>query len=217
MSLDKDLAQLREASAARIPEPARKVMEQARNELAASGFAERVPKPGTKAPTFRLPDAAGKEIDLGALLEKGPVVVSFYRGGWCPYCNLQLKALQAHLPEIEALGASLVAVTPETPDGTMTTIETHKLGFEVLSDAGNEVARAYGLVFEVAGDLRALYGKMGIDLEQKNGDDRWELPVPGTFVLSKSGDVVEAYVNPDHRYRLDPEKIVTALKDLRAR
>jgi peroxiredoxin len=216
MSLDDELAKAREASKERIPEPVRVVMAKARDDLKASGIAGRALKPGAKAPTFRLPNAAGRQVDLAALLEKGPVVISFYRGGWCPYCNLELKALQDRLPEIEALGASLVAVTPEQPDGTKATVEKLDLGFEVLSDAGNAAARDYGLVFEITGDMRAVYDKMGLDLAQKNGDDSWELPVPGTFVLSKSGDVVEAYADPDHRYRLDPEKVVAALKDLSA-
>lgn len=216
MSLTEQLEKAREASKTRIPEPALNVLRQAIKDLADTGIADNTVKAPQTAPKFALKNATGETVDLDALLDKGPVVISFYRGGWCPYCNFELKALQEKLPEIQDLGASLIAVTPEQPDRSLSTKEKNALDFDILTDEGNKVARDYGLVFQVPGDVRELYLKMGIDLEKSNGDSSWELPVPGTFVLNKNGGVVTGFVDPDYRYRVEPEKIVETLRGLQA-
>lgn len=214
MSLTEDLAKAREASNARIPEENRKVLQGAIKDLKNSGIVDLALRKGDPAPDIELPNAVGATVDVAAMLERGPVVVTFYRGGWCPYCNLELKALQARLPEIHDLGAELVAISPETPDNALTTREKNELGFEVLSDAHNEVALAFGLVFELPAEVKPLYAKMGIDLPSQNGDGSYELPVTATYIIASDGTVAAAHVDPDYRYRLDPEDVIATLKKL---
>jgi peroxiredoxin len=182
--------------------------------LARSSYGSASPKVGSKAPGFSLPDARGGEVTLAELLARGPVVVTFYRGGWCPFCNLQLRAYQAALPEIQALGATLVAISPQTPDNSLSTAEKAELTFHVLSDAHNEVARAYGLVFKLSDGLQALQRMFGNEPPKFNGDDSWELPVPGTFVLDRGGVVRLAGVDPDYTERVEPSAILAALRGL---
>jgi len=118
------------------------------------------------------------------------------------------------MPDITAAGASLVAITPEIPDQSLSTVEKHELTFEVLSDRGNEVAAQFGLVFQLPADLRAVYAGVGIDLPTTQGNDHFELPIPGTFVMDQHGTVVTAFVNPDYTKRLEPSEIVEALRAL---
>ena len=171
--------------------------------IAASGLHK-----GALAPDFTLPNVAGRPVTLSALLARGPVVLTFYRGEWCPYCNLQLRAYQAILPQIRDLGASLVAVSPQTPDNSLTTAEQKSLTYSVLSDVGNEVARRYGLVFSLSEALRAV----SADLPAYNGDASWELPMPGTFVIAPDGTVRLAFVDADWTRRLEPAAILDALR-----
>jgi peroxiredoxin len=179
-----------------------------------SGVGAQAVKEGERAPDFALPDATGGKVQLADLLQRGPVVVTFYRGEWCPYCNLTLRAYLAVLPEITALGATLVAVSPQTPDNSLTTAEKKGLTFPVLSDVGNRVARQYGLVFALSAAARPFYTAIGSDLPAYNGDASWELPVPGTFVIASDGTVRLAFVDPDYTHRLEPAAIVAALRDL---
>lgn len=217
MKLTKILERTRETGEASIPAETKKVMASALEQLAASGIAEQAPREGSASPTFSLPNAEGKTVDIGAMVEQGPVVVSFYRGGWCPYCNLELRALQERLPEIEALGAKLVAVTPETPDNSMTTKQKNEVAFEVLSDTGNKVAREFGLVFRLPDALNDVYvNQFGVDVEAANGDQTHELPIPATFVIGKGDEIIKAYVEPDHGKRLDPDDIVESLRSAKA-
>jgi peroxiredoxin len=149
------------------------------------------------------------------LLAQGPVVLSFYRGGWCPYCNLEFKALNDVLPEIHALGARLVGVCPELPDHSLSTAERHQLQFEVLSDIGNNIAREYGIVMQVPASMRPLYLQWGLDVPTVNGDETWELPIPATYVIDSDGRIATAYVNKDYTQRMEPEAIIEALKELK--
>ena len=178
--------------------------------LARSGIAVSGLREGTLAPDFTLPDVHGRAVTLSALLGQGPVVLTFYRGEWCPYCNLQLRAYEAILPQIRELGASLVAVSPQTPDYSLTTTEQKGLTFPVLSDAGNEVAHRYGLVYSVSEKLRAV----SPDLSAYNGDDSWELPMPGTFVIAPDGTVRVAFFDADWTRRLEPAALLDALRAL---
>jgi len=182
--------------------------------LHASSIAENAINTGDSVPDFELPNARGGTVRLYQALGKGPVVLSFYRGGWCPFCNLELQALQARLPEIQALGASLIAISPETPDHSLSTAEKHGLGFEVLSDVGNSTARTFGLVFTMYEEMRPLYLKWGLDVPACNGDDSWELPVPATYVIDTGGTVRAAHVDKDYTRRMEPEQVVTALRKL---
>lgn len=216
MSLKDDLVNFSKSAAERIPAEIRKAFADGIAKLKAAGVGRGAPKPGDKAPDFALPDATGKTVSFQELRGDGPVVLSFYRGEWCPYCNLELRALQTALPEIEALGAQVVAVSPQTPDHSLSATEKNDLTFKVLSDAGNRVARAYGLVFKLSEELRPIYQKFGIDLPAYNGDDSFELPVPATFVIGRDGRVLHAHVDADYTTRLDPEDIVAVLRQAKA-
>jgi len=169
---------------------------------------------GEIVPNFTLPDATGEAVTLHNKLNEGPVVLSFYRGGWCPFCNLELQALQALLPEIRALGASLIGISPETPDNSMTTVEKHRLEFDVLSDIGNKTARDYGLIFTVYEEMRPLYLKWGLDVPAHNGDDSWELPVPATYVIDTNSVARAAHIDKDYTKRMEPEEVLTVLRSL---
>ncbi len=217
MSLTHDLAHLAAQNRSALPEDLRTVMEQARLNLTRSGAFDRSLQPGNPIPSFVLPNAIGKLVDIQSLLNKGAVVISFYRGRWCPYCSLELLALQQALPEIQACGASLVAISPQTPDHSLETAEAHTLKFEVLSDVGNQVARKFGLVFSVPESVRPIYEKFGIDLQAANGTETFELPLPATYIVKASGTIAHAFVNSDYTQRLDPKDIVKVLKRLQSR
>jgi peroxiredoxin len=184
------------------------------DELAASGAAERAVAKGDVAPDFTLPNARGAQVTLSKLLATGPVVLTFYRGGWCPYCNLQLRAYQRALPEMRALGATLVAVSPEAPDKSLSTAEKNALEFEVLSDVKGEAGRAYRLFFDLSDELKTLYSAGGNDLSKWNADGEWHLPMPATYVIGTDGRVALAFVDPEYRARLEPAEIVAALRSL---
>ncbi|MBH0080390.1 peroxiredoxin-like family protein [Pseudoalteromonas sp. NZS11] len=167
------------------------------------------------APSFELPNQHGQSVQLTELLAKGPVVVTFYRGSWCPYCNLQLKALQARLPEIHALGAQLVAISPQVPDGSLSDDEISKMDFLVLSDQNADVAASYGVAWQVPTFLlEHMRVDRGLDLESVNNGNSSVLPIPATFVLDKQGKVTWRYVDVDYRTRSEPEDIINALKNL---
>jgi peroxiredoxin len=184
-------------------------------ELRASFALERAIRTGGQAPDFTLPDPRGRQVSLGTLLEAGPAVVTFYRGGWCPYCNMQLRAYQAILAEITALGAQLVAISPQLPDGSLSIAEANELTFAVLSDVGNRVARSFGLVWSLPEELRTALRSNNKALPGINGDDSWELPVPATYVVGRDGRVALVAIDVDYRNRLEPNAIVTALQLLR--
>jgi peroxiredoxin len=193
------------------PEQSR-LLEQASRELALSGITEQVLKAGAQAPDFTLPNPVGTPVNLEKELKNGPVVVTFYRGMWCPYCSLQLRAYQKILPEIIRLGASLLAISPQSPDKSQATLLKNFLQYEVLSDLGNVVARQFGLVYQVPEWVRSLYLSFGADLPAFNGDSSWELPIPGTFVIGSDRRILVAYADSDPRNRLEPADILDALK-----
>jgi peroxiredoxin len=182
--------------------------------LVQRGIAQQSVKVGEKAPDFTLPDVFGKQITLSDLLKQGPVVVTFYRGEWCPFCNLQLRAYQQILPHIQALGASLVAISPQTPDHSLSTVEKKELTFTVLSDVGNIVAREYRLVFVLEETIRAFYTSIGSNLPSFNADTSWELPMPATFLVAQDGTVRLAFVDEDFTHRLEPRALLHGLRAL---
>ncbi len=182
--------------------------------LMSSNIADNASNVGGKAPEFSLPNVKGGETALSELLESGPVVLSFYRGGWCPFCNLEFKALHDKLPEMQTLGATLVGVSPETLAVSQQTAQDNALEFEVLSDEGNRVAREYGLIMVVDEAIRPHYLQWGIDIPTSNGDETFELPVPATYVIDQSGVIRAARVDKDYTKRMEPADIVAALKAL---
>lgn len=176
-------------------------------------------KTGMQAPNFILPNANGVKHTLRTILEHGPVILTFYRGGWCPVCNDQLYAYQEILPEFEELGAQLVAITPEKPDSVQDTAVKNAITYEVLSDTGNKVAREYDLIWEVPEEKREgfsmwLKGETGKTLAEFNGIDNYELPIPATFVIAQDGTVVYVFRDEDYRQRAKNEDIIKALENL---
>jgi peroxiredoxin len=166
---------------------------------------------GQVSPRFALPSATGAIVSLEERLSYGPIIVTFYRGGWCPYCNIALRALQSRLPEIKSLGGSLIAISPEVPDQSLSTTEKLALEFDVLSDADNSVARLFGLVYRISDAARERLQAFGRDLVAHNGTDRWELPITATYVINQEGLIVFDHVDADYRERLDPATIVDAV------
>lgn len=214
MSLTQDLQNLGTALASQLPPDVLGVLGRAAEQLAAAAPTKGSVAAGAAAPDFELPDADGKTVRLSDLLRRGPVVLSFYRGAWCPFCNLELAALQKALPAIHGLGASLVAVSPQVPDATRNTVAKHELTFPVLSDRGNRTARQYGLVFTLTEEVRPVYAALGVDLPASNGDDSHELPVAATYVIAPDGIVAHAFVDVDYTKRLDPDAVLGILQRL---
>ena len=183
-------------------------------QLLSSDIAENALKTGGQATDFTLLNAVGQTVSLKDYLNKGPVVLSFYRGGWCPFCNLEFAALHNILPQIKSLGATLIGISPETPDTSLSTVEKHQLQFEVLSDEGNQIASQYGLVMSVSEKMRPHYFKWGFDLPALNGDESYELPLPATYIISTDGNIHACYINKDYTQRMEPEDIISALENL---
>jgi peroxiredoxin len=184
------------------------------NRVRSSRALDHALKVNDSTPDFSLPDAFGHEISLRTLLGTGPVVISFYRGEWCPFCNLELRALQQALPEITKLGANLIAISPEKPDNGIVLTEKNKLTFPVLSDFRNAVARQFGIVFRVGDKVQDLSRNVfRNDLALRNGEDSYELPVPATFVIDGRGIVRFAHVNVDFMTgRAEPKDVIAALE-----
>lgn len=190
-------------------------MHRATEELIASGAADKALKVGDKAPAFMLNDPEGNAVSSADLLAKGPLVVTFYRGVWCPYCNMDLQALQEALPKIKELGASLVAISPQTAPNSRRSQRDNKLGFPILSDKGNAVADAFHLRFTLPDYLQDLYkNAFKNDLAVVNGDPSWTLPMPARYVIGQDSTILYAEVNPDYTNRPDPEELFPALEKL---
>jgi peroxiredoxin len=170
---------------------------------------------GDKAPDFELPDATGRQVRLTELLRDGPVVLVFYRGEWCPYCNLTLRTWQERLGDLTSAGGRLVAISPQRPSNALSITEKHELAFPVLSDETQDVIRAFKLHFDLPPTLKDLYGNAwGLDLTEQNADGSWSLPVPGTFVIDQERRLRFAFVSADYRVRAEPDDVVAALRSL---
>jgi peroxiredoxin len=212
MSLKEQLAEYRAGWYKRVPPERQAIMQRHIEQLRNGAIARTKLKVGSRAPAIVLKNAKGVTVDVAALLKKGPVIVTFYRGGWCPYCNLELKAYQEILPQITAAGASLVAISPEKPDDTLSTAEKNALAFEVLSDVGQKVGRAFDLVYEFTDELKTAYQGFNLDIPARNGaPDEWALPVSATYVIDRAGVIIYAYTDPDYRDRADPREVLKVL------
>jgi peroxiredoxin len=212
MSLKEQLAEYRAGWYKRVPPERQAIMQRHIDQLRTGAIARSMLKVGDRAPAIVLTNAKGQTVDVATLLKKGPVIVTFYRGGWCPYCNFELKAYQEILPEIAAAGASLVAISPEKPDDSLSTAEKNALSFEVLSDVGQNVGRAFGLVYDFTDELKSAYQGFNLDISARNGTpDQWALPVSATYVIGRDGIIIYAYTDPDYRDRADPREVLAAL------
>lgn len=191
------------------------IMERATAELIASGQAGRALKAGDKAPVFTLTDPEGAPVSSEELLAKGPLIVSFYRGVWCPYCNMELQALEEAVPAFREAGASVVAISPQNAVNSRKSVRTNKLSFPILGDTHNDVAAAFGLRFALPDYLVDLYKQLKNDLPAFNGDASWTLPMPARYVIGQDGTILYAEVNPDYTHRPEPAEMLPALRHVK--
>lgn len=183
--------------------------------LASSGISQSSLQVGDRAPDFNLNDPQGESVQLQQLLQSGTVVLSFFRGAWCPYCSLELQALEEILPTILDLQANLVSISPQTSRRSRLMVEGKKLTHPILIDTGNHVARKFGIVYQVGDSLRDIYAGFDISLPIINGDETYELPVPATFIIDRFGIIAYRFVDPEYTKRVDPVEIITVLAKLR--
>ncbi len=181
-------------------------------ELISSGIVGKTLKVGDIIPDFTLPNYNGQLIEIQKLLKRGTVVISFYRGSWCSFCGLELKALEQALPAINMLGGTVVTISPQIFVKSSESVEQQEFNVEMLVDKGNQVARQFGIVFQIPEKLRLCYRNLGIYLPKYNGDESFELPIPATFIVNQDGKICYAFVKPDHTQRLDPVEIITIIR-----
>jgi peroxiredoxin len=213
MTFQTDLDTFRASWETRVGETIAKLIGGDIQDLRGSGILDRAAKPGDAFPvTTNLRDPHNRPFDLARLVADKPVILTFYRGGWCPYCNLELRAYQALLSDIHALGAELVAVSPELPDHSLSTADKNDLTFTVLSDIGGDLASALGIRFTLSDAVQPFYEKGGHALPERNGDGSWALPMPATFIIGRGGLIAKAFIEPDYRKRLDPIDALAALR-----
>ena len=197
---------------AKLPADVLALMNTTNEELIAQHIKDNALQIGQKVENFSLANHNGENIELADLLKKGPIIISFYRGGWCPYCNLELKALNDYLAQFKTQSAQLVAISPQLPDETLSTAQKNDLEFDVLSDVRNKVAEQFGLLFTLDERIQALYTQFGIDFEHYYGDKSFKLPLPATYVINQEGVITYAFLNEDYTLRAEPTDIMAALE-----
>lgn len=212
--LDALLDVKRKEGAGKFTEEKSRIYAEGIKTVADSGILDKALNVGDTAPNFTLKNALNKSVSLYNELENGPVVLTWYRGGWCPYCNITLHYLQEKLPEFQKAGAKLIALTPELPDNSLSTSEKNNLDFTVLSDVGNSIGKEYGVVFQLTNEVASIY-EAGFGLSEKNGDDSNQLPLAATYVIDKRGIIQYAFLDADYRNRAEPEDILNALRKLK--
>ncbi len=213
MKLSDKLAQKKQATIQNISNEKWEIMEKSTNSLKEAKLSENAVKKGDLFPDFNLVNINNKCVKISDFKYEY-LVISFYRGGWCPYCNMELKALQSILPELKKLNTELIAISPEKPDNSLTTTEKNELSFTVLSDVDNKYAKLLGLVFQMPEDLRKLYHSFDIYVDMHNGNKDYELPMPATYIINKQKEVVYSFIPEDYTERLDPEKILRIIKNV---
>ena len=197
----------------KAPIEVQETMLKATKKLADASLSKNALKVGDVASEMKLPNAVDNEVSLYETLENNDyVIVNFYRGVWCPYCNLELQALQSYNDEFKKLGAALIAVSPQTTDSSLSTKEKNELSFEVLSDANNIIAKEYGLVFSVAEELRPIYLSFGINIPANNEEDSYEIPMPATYVINKNKEIIFSFIDEDYTKRCEPQDIIDVIK-----
>tara|TARA_B110000091_G_scaffold152148_1_gene161976 strand:+ start:158 stop:808 length:651 start_codon:yes stop_codon:yes gene_type:complete len=197
---------------AKLPADVLALMNTTNEELIAQHIKDNALQIGQKVENFSLANHNGENIELADLLKKGPVIISFYRGGWCPYCNLELKALNDYLPQFKTQNAQLIAISPQLPDETLSTAQKNDLEFDVLCDVSNKVAEQFGLLFTLDERIQALYTQFGIDFEHYYGDKSFKLPLPATYVINQKGVITYAFLSEDYTLRAEPIDVMTALE-----
>ncbi|MGB0523900.1 MAG: peroxiredoxin-like family protein [Flammeovirgaceae bacterium] len=215
MDFQQQLAKIKHRIEDNMPPAYLDIMHQATKELQQSGIQDRVLKVGEQAPDFALLNQDGKTVSSKDLLGKGALVVTFYRGVWCPYCNADLANLKKYVSTFEGLNATLVGISPELPQYLQKIITTQRLNFDILHDDRNGLANQFGLKFFYSDALKGLYrDKFNINLEVQQGNDEWALPMPARFVIDQAGIIQYAESEPDYRNRPNPDELVSVLESL---
>ncbi len=209
--LREQFAERKELIAKYVPAETQTVHARVIADLKRDGIEQRAIQTGGIAPQFELMDQNDKLVRSADLLARGRLVICFIRGRWCPFCVGQLEAMNQILPEIQTAGSSLVAISPQTVKQSFFMADQHRLRFPLLSDAHNEVARQFGLVYRLPDDQQAIYRRAFINLPFANGDDSWELPVPATYIVERDGSIAYASVNADYTERPEPAEILGTL------
>ncbi len=197
----------------KAPIEVQEVMLKATKKLADERISKNALNVGDIAKDFNLPNAINNQVSLSDALENNDfIVINFYRGVWCPYCNLELKALQDINEDLKRLGAKLISISPQSPDASLSTKEKNELAFEVLSDSNNKIAKEYGLVFSLAEELRPIYASFGIDIVGLNQEDSFELPMPATYVINKNKEIIFSFIDEDYTKRCEPQDIIDIIQ-----
>jgi len=215
MQLEQTLAALRDKFAKIIPDGASAIMESHIESLRKNGAVDQILKPGTKAPAFMLKNQRGEDISSVDLIEHGPLVVSFTRGSWCPFCAAEVRALNEVYEQFRQAGIELVVLSPQSPDSTQKQATAEKLKFNLLVDKDNEIGKAFGLVYTFPEDLKNVYRNVfKLDIQALNEASGWQLPIPARFVIDGSGVIRDAKADPDYRYRPEPSEVLDIAKKL---
>ena len=201
-------------SSKQVPKKVLEAGKKGTEELIAAGIVKKALNVGDKMPAFTLFDANGKQISSEVLSKKGHLVITFYRGAWCPFCNLYLRSLQKQVPKFKELGANLVAISIEPPDRSLDVSQQNKLNFTVLSDPKLEVSRKFGIVYEMPKVVNDAVLELGFDIAKYNGMEKAELPLSATYVIDKKGKIVYAFLDPDYKKRAEPSEMISVLKEL---
>ncbi|MEO1263288.1 MAG: peroxiredoxin-like family protein [Bacteroidota bacterium] len=218
MDFQEKLEKIKKRIEGNMPPSYLKIMHQATHDLEKSGIQDKVLKVGQKAPTFELVNQNGEEVSSESLLSQGFLVLTFYRGVWCPYCNADLANLKKYVPEIEEQGATLLGISPELPQFLKKISAMQKLNFDILHDEKNTLAELFGLKFFYPADLKELYrDKFNINLEVQQGNDEWALPMPARFVIDQTGIIRYAESKADYRNRPNPDELMEVLKSIKSK
>jgi len=214
MNLAQELEKRKEESRATAEVHVVRALDAEIDDLSRAGIGDRALKVGDTAPDFELSTPSGKRVRLSDRLRSGPAIISFYRGGWCQYCNLELTALANARSQFEDLGGYMMAISPQRPEQTAKMAEKQGLTYDLLSDPGNTVAHKFGIVFHLHDEMQSIYDEFGLDLPVWNDDDSFDLPVPATYVIDTQSVIRMAFVDPDYTRRLDPTEIIRILRSL---
>ena len=214
MTFQEKLAQKKIEIEGSMPPEAVKIMHEATQVLVDQGLEEGVIKVGSKITDFVLENQNNDKVRLSDLYKDKPLVITFYRGVWCPYCNIDLEMLNEINPELKDKGVNLVAISPELPKYSRTIVKKENLSFDILFDAENKAAEHFGLKWAFQKDLKELYIQFGLDMEKLNGDDSWTLPMPGRFLIDTDGVVQYAEAAADYTKRPNPDNLFEAIDKL---
>lgn len=213
MSLEQTLAGLRDKFAKILPNGATAIMEGHIESLRKSGAVDQILKPGTKAPAFTLKNQHGEDISSVELIKHGPLVVSFTRGSWCPFCSAEAHALNEVYDEFRQAGVELVVLSPQSPDRARKQATAGKLKFNLLVDKDNAIGKAFGLVYTFPEDLKNVYRDvLKLNIQAINEANCWQLPIPARFVIDGSGVIRDVKADPDYRYRPEPSEVFDIAK-----